>query len=74
MLQLATAATLWLYFGGCIAALVMGVVRPAAWVGVAFSMCVLWGSGLEALGLSIVLMLTAVPLYWLRPRSAEQAA
>lgn len=74
MLQLATAATLWLYFGACIAALVLGVVRPVAAIGVLFALWVLWGAGMQALGLSIILMLTAIPLYWLRPRSAEQAA
>ncbi|MES2290047.1 MAG: amino acid permease [Pseudomonadota bacterium] len=74
MLQLTTAATVWLYLGACVAALVLGVVRPAAVIGLAFSAWVLWGSGMEALGLSIALMLTAIPLYWLRPKLAEQSA
>ena len=30
----------------------------------------MWGAGLEPIGLSVVLMLTALPLYWLRPREA----
>ncbi|MFM9977775.1 MAG: APC family permease [Sphingomonadaceae bacterium] len=68
MLQLTTAATVWLYVGACAAAIVLGVARRAAVVGLAFSAWVLWGSGTEALLLSIVLMLTAIPLYWLRPR------
>lgn len=70
MIQLTTAATVWLYVGACVAALVMGIVRPAALVGLGFALWLLWGSGLYALGLSIVLMLTAIPLYWLRPRGA----
>jgi APA family basic amino acid/polyamine antiporter len=74
MLQLTTAATVWLYLGACVAALVLGVVRPAAVIGLVFSAWVLWGSGMEALGLSIALMLTAIPLYWLRPKLAEQSA
>lgn len=74
MLQLTTAATVWLYFGACLAALAMNIVRPVALVGLVFSMWLLWGSGIEALGLSIVLMLTAIPLYWLRPRAALQTA
>lgn len=69
MIQLTTAATVWLYVGACIAALAMGVSRFAALVGLGFALWLLWGSGLYALGLSIVLMLTAIPLYWLRPRA-----
>ena len=69
MLQLTTAATVWLYVGACAAAIAMRIVRSAAIVGLAFSAWVLWGSGTEALLLSIGLMLTAVPLYWLRPRT-----
>jgi basic amino acid/polyamine antiporter, APA family len=68
MLQLTTAATVWLYAGACLAALVMGVARPAALVGLGFAGWLLWGSGLYALGFSIVLMLTAIPLYWMRPK------
>jgi len=68
MLQLTTAATVWLYVGACAAAIALGVARWAGIVGLAFSGWVLWGAGTEALLLSIGLMLTAVPLYWLRPR------
>ena len=68
MLQLTTAATVWLYVGACAAAIALRIARPAAIVGLAFSAWVLWGSGTQALLFSIVLMLTAIPLYWLRPR------
>lgn len=74
MLQLTTAATVWLYVGACVAALALRVARVPAVIGLAFSAWVLWGSGVQPLLLSIALMLTAIPLYWLRPRSAEQAA
>ena len=70
MLQLTTAATVWLYVGACAAAIALRVTRPAAIIGLAFSAWVLWGSGTEALLFSIALMLTAIPLYWLRPRGA----
>jgi APA family basic amino acid/polyamine antiporter len=68
MLQLTTAATVWLYVGACAAALALGIARPLAAVGLVFAAWVLWGSGTEALLLSIALMLTAIPLYWLRPK------
>ncbi len=67
MIQLTTAATVWLYVGACAAAIAMRIVRPLAIIGLIFSAAILWGSGVEALLSSIGLMLTAVPLYWLRP-------
>ena len=75
MLRLTTASSVWLYFGACVAALRLRIVRPAALVGMAFCLWVLAGAGREAVVLSVALMLTAVPLYWLRPRehSAQQA-
>jgi len=66
MLQLTTAATIWLYIGVCLAALVLGIVRPAAAIGVAFACWVMIGAGWEAIGWSLALMLCALPLYWLR--------
>ena len=69
MLQLTTAATVWFYVGACAAAFALGIARPLAAAGIAFSAWVLWGSGMQALGWSIALMLTAVPLYFLRPRA-----
>jgi basic amino acid/polyamine antiporter, APA family len=71
MLQLTTAATVWLYVGACLAALKLGLVRGAALIGLAAAGWVLWGSGLEPLGLSIVLMLTAVPLYFFAVRGSQ---
>ncbi len=76
MLQLTTAATLWIYMGACLAALKAGIARPAAVLGLAFAAWALWGTGAEAAGLSVALMLTAIPLYLLRPKTAlaEQPA
>lgn len=75
MLQLTTAATVWLYIGGCLAALKIGIVRIPAAIGLLVGGAILWGVGLEPLLLSLALMATAVPLYLLRGRpSAKQAA
>jgi APA family basic amino acid/polyamine antiporter len=75
MLRLTAAATLWLYIGSCFAALVLGSTRVAALVGLVFALWTLVGSGFEALGLSLLLMLTAVPLYYfaLRGGAAKPA-
>jgi APA family basic amino acid/polyamine antiporter len=74
MLQLTTAATVWLYFGACLAALKLGLVRGAALIGLAAACWVLWGSGLEPLALSVALMLTAVPLYFFAVRGRTRSA
>jgi len=59
-----------------VAALVRRIAMPTATIGLAFSLFAFWGAGWEAAGLSVVLMLTAIPLYFLRPRAAlaEQPA
>lgn len=74
MLRLTTAATLWLYVGACLSALRLALVRPIALAGLAFAVWAMWGAGREAVGLSLGLMLTAVPLYYLalRGSAAEQ--
>jgi len=68
MLQLTTAATVWLYVGACVAAFRLDVARVPAMAGLGIAAWVLWGSGIQPLLLSIALMLTALPLYWLRPK------
>ncbi len=73
MLRVTTAATLWFYAGACLSALLIGVARPAAVIGLAFALWAIWGAGTEAVVLSLVLMATAVPLYFLARRSAEQS-
>jgi APA family basic amino acid/polyamine antiporter len=51
MLRLTAAATLWLYVGACVSALVLGIARVAAMIGFAFALWALWGAGLGAGGL-----------------------
>lgn len=70
MLRVTAAATLWLYIGACVAAPVLKVAPRFAAVGLAFSLWAMWGAGLEPFGWSVVLMLTALPLYGLRARGA----
>ena len=70
MLNLTAAASLWLYIGACFSAIILGSTRIAAFVGLGFAMWAMVGSGFEAAGLSVVLMLTAVPLYFLALRRA----
>lgn len=73
MLRVTTAATLWFYAGACLSALVLGVARPAAAIGLAFALWTIWGAGTEAIMLSLLLMATAVPLYLLRGRAQVAA-
>ena len=70
---LTTCASLWLYLAICVAALIRRVAIPAAAVGTGFALFAFWGAGAQASGLSLVLMLTALPVYWLRPRAAGPA-
>ena len=70
---LTTCASLWLYLAICVSALIRRVAMPAAVVGTGFALFAFWGAGAQASGLSLVLMLTALPVYWLRPRSAGTA-
>ena len=70
---LTTCASLWLYLAICVAALIRRVAMAAAAIGTGFALFAFWGAGAQASGLSLVLMLTALPVYWLRPRSAGTA-
>lgn len=70
---LTTCAALWFYAAICIAALRRGLAIPAAIVGLCFALFAMWGAGWYATGLSVVLMLTALPPYLLRRmNSAKQ--
>lgn len=73
MLNITAAATIWLYIGACASAWVQRVARPWAAVGFAFAIWVMIGTGWEAAGWSLVLMVTALPLYWLRGRAAPSS-
>jgi len=70
---LSTCATLWLYVAVCAAALVRRVAVVPAAAGLAFTALAFWGAGAQASGLSVVLMLTALPLYCLRGRRSRSA-
>jgi basic amino acid/polyamine antiporter, APA family len=74
MLRVTTASTLWFYAGTCLAAVVLGVVRPLAVLGLVFALWAIWGAGTEAILLSLALMATAIPLYLLRRGSVQQSA
>ena len=73
---LSTSATLWLYLACALAALKLGVARPAAAIGLIFSLLALWGAGWDTSLLSLALMAAGLPLYWLarRGRAIDDAA
>ena len=64
LLLLATSASLWFYLACALAALRLNVARPVAALGVMFALGMLWGAGIVASGLSLVLMVAGLPLYW----------
>lgn len=66
MLRLTSATTIWLYVGAALAAWRLRILRPVALAALAFSAWVMIGSGTEAIVLSLVLMFSALPLYYLR--------
>ena len=73
---LSTCASLWLYLAICVAALLRRVAVVTALIGLPFALFAFWGAGYTASGLSLLLMLTGVPVYLLRSRRAlaEQPA
>jgi APA family basic amino acid/polyamine antiporter len=75
LLLLSTSASLWLYLACAVAAVRLKVAVPWALLGAAYALWTLWGAGVAASGLSLVLMAAGLPLYWWarRERLAEQA-
>jgi APA family basic amino acid/polyamine antiporter len=63
MLRLTTAAAIWIYIGVAVSALILGRRQIMAAISITFSLWVLYGAGLEAGGLGIVLILLGFPLY-----------
>lgn len=63
MALVSTSATLWLYLALALSAMKLRAAIPAAVVGGLFAIWALWGSGIEALGWSLMLMLMGLPLY-----------
>lgn len=64
LLLLTTSASLWFYLACSLAALRLNVARRVAALGVVFAVGTLWGAGIVASGLSLVLMVAGLPLYW----------
>ena len=64
LILLATSSTLWLYLACALAALRLGVSRAFAVVGTLYALWALWGADLKASGLSLVLMVAGLPIYW----------
>lgn len=65
MLLLTTASAIWFYIGIAAAAWMVGLLRPVAVVATLFCLWVLYGTGLEAGILGLVLMLAGIPLHYL---------
>jgi APA family basic amino acid/polyamine antiporter len=75
LLLLATSASLWFYLAVALAALKLGVARPVAALGALFALATLWGAGIGASGLSLVLMVAGLPLYgWARRDQRRESA
>ncbi|WP_239025839.1 amino acid permease [Sphingomonas paeninsulae] len=66
---LTTASSLWFYVAACVAAIKLRVAVPLAVIGLCFALWAMWGAGVMASSLSLLLMLTVLPLYWMRPKS-----
>jgi len=73
MALLTTSVTLWLYLACAAVALKRRIAIPFAVAGLVFGVWSLWGAGWEAGGLSIVLMLSGLPLYWWARRSLPKS-
>ena len=71
MLQLTAASGVIVYVFACITAVVLKVRPVLAALGLLFALAILYGAGVEAVLLSIALMLAALPLYWLAQRSVR---
>ena len=68
MALLTTSVTLWLYLACTLVALKRRIAIPTALAGLAYGLWALWGAGFEASGLSVLLMLAGLPLYWIAQR------
>ncbi len=74
MLTLTAASGVLIYAFACLAALRIGVQRPTALIGLLFTLAILYGAGIQAVALSVALMLAALPLYWLARRASLTTA
>lgn len=74
MALLSTSATLWLYLALAAASLRLRIAKILAAIGGLYALWTLWGAGFVATSLSLMLMLTALPVYfWMRRRPSQLA-
>jgi basic amino acid/polyamine antiporter, APA family len=64
MLLLSTSASLWLYLAFALAAVRLKIAPVWAAIGVLYALWTLWGAGVEASGLSLLLMAAGLPMLW----------
>lgn len=74
MIRLTSDSGIWIYAFACITALVLGVRRIFAGLGLLFVAGLFYGGGGEIFALSLALMALALPLYWLARRAPMTAA
>jgi APA family basic amino acid/polyamine antiporter len=74
LLLLSTSSTLWLYLACALAAMRLRIARTLGVVGALYALWTLWGAGLEASGLSLLLMFSGLPIYWLARRELAAEA
>lgn len=72
-ITLTTATSLWLYLAIALTALRLRIAPLPAAMGLVFSLLVMWGTGWWISLLSVVLMLSGLPFYRRRVRSAASA-
>ncbi len=70
MATLSTSATLWLYLACVLAAVRLQVALPVAVLGLLYAVWTLWGAGPIVSAMSLILMVTGLPLYWWARRSS----
>ncbi|WP_068071889.1 APC family permease [Novosphingobium lentum] len=74
MLRLTAVSGLWVYVFACVVALRVGTHRILASASLLFLAAMMYGAGAEPFVLSVVLMLTALPLYFLNRGASVGAA
>ena len=76
MATVSTSSTLWLYLACAASALRLNVATPVATLGIGYALWTLWGAGLDVSAMTLILMISGLPLYWwtVRSRPAQQAA
>lgn len=70
MALLSTSASLWLYLAIALAAAKHRIALPWAIIGTAYALWAIWGAGIQVSLLSLALMVSGLPLYFLARRSS----